>query len=381
MIGVVHEAPRATRPDRVRSPSGVPRRPQEAREAMFSAHRPAIAVRGLDVRPAARPRARRPPRAPPGTIPSSSLISYTSATVPPRSQICPACLPSEGGSMGYAAAGPRPGASRSSRAQDFLGRLHEGESHVRGQGLRRRGSRPAERRPPGSPRRRPARAADGTARRRPAARAGERAEASAITKYVPAGRVTRSRRPPARRTAGPGGRRGGQGARGVVVPARACAMAGWNGAPDVGEELLDRPHRRDQVGRPVHPADLPAGERERLARRRDRQRPLRHPRQRRDRDVLGAEREVLVDLVGHDYRVALPGDGGDRGQLVPRRAPSRSGCAGSSAGSSAVRGEAAARSASTSSRKPSGPGAGERRRAWRPPCRSRRRASRRTAPA
>ena len=86
----------------------------------------------------------------------------------------------------------------------------------------------------------------------------------------------------------------------------------------VGEELLDRAHRGDQLGGPAHPADLPPGERERLAARRDRERALAHPGQRRERDVLALEHEVLVDLVGHRDEVVLDAELRDHLELGAR---------------------------------------------------------------
>ena len=75
---------------------------------------------------------------------------------------------------------------------------------------------------------------------------------------------------------------------------------------DVREELLDGARRRDGLGRPGEPADLPARGRERLAARADRDGAVGHPRQGRHRHVHGVvEDEVLVDLVGDDPGVVL----------------------------------------------------------------------------
>ena len=63
------------------------------------------------------------------------------------------------------------------------------------------------------------------------------------------------------------------------------------------------------------PSDLPAGERERLAGRGDRDVRSAMP-ERRQRDVLTVEHEVLVDLVGDGEDVALDADAGDGLELV-----------------------------------------------------------------
>src|ERR1019366_5044695 len=76
-------------------------------------------------------------------------------------------------------------------------------------------------------------------------------------------------------------------------------------AADVGEELLDAPDRRDKLGSRGHPADLPAGERERLAGRADRYGAFAHAGQRADREVLAFVDYVLVHLVGDDQQVVL----------------------------------------------------------------------------
>ena len=86
---------------------------------------------------------------------------------------------------------------------------------------------------------------------------------------------------------------------------------------DVGEELLGGASRRHQGLGSAEPADLPAGGAERLAARRDRQRPLGHARQGGERDVARArEDEVLVDLVGDDDQVALDRHVGDEVELL-----------------------------------------------------------------
>jgi hypothetical protein len=86
-------------------------------------------------------------------------------------------------------------------------------------------------------------------------------------------------------------------------------------AADEGEELLDRLDRGDQLRGGLDPADLPAGERERLARRADPHRALAHAGEGDDRHVLAVEDQVLVDLVGHHEQVALDGQAGDGGQF------------------------------------------------------------------
>src|SRR6185312_2000801 len=84
-----------------------------------------------------------------------------------------------------------------------------------------------------------------------------------------------------------------------------------------GEELLDGPDGTHQGGRPVDPADLPAGHRERLTCRRDRQRAVGEAGQRGHRDVLDlVVGHVLVDLVGDDHRVELRGQLPDGGELL-----------------------------------------------------------------
>ncbi len=110
---------------------------------------------------------------------------------------------------------------------------------------------------------------------------------------------------------------------GVIEPARDGDLQ--RRAAGEGEELLRRARRRDQPRRPAAPADLPAGEREGLAGAGDRQRPLGHPRQRRERDVgRVVVDEVLVDLVGDRDQVVLAADPRDALQLRPREhAPGR----------------------------------------------------------
>ncbi|MPM39577.1 hypothetical protein SDC9_86211 [bioreactor metagenome] len=88
-------------------------------------------------------------------------------------------------------------------------------------------------------------------------------------------------------------------------------------AVHVREELLGRRHRGHQLGGRAHPADLPARDGEGLAGRGDLEGPLRHPGQRRQRDVRpAAEEQVLVHLVGDHHQVVLHCDPGDRVELV-----------------------------------------------------------------
>src|SRR5699024_10222464 len=83
--------------------------------------------------------------------------------------------------------------------------------------------------------------------------------------------------------------------------------------------LLGGPRPRDEVGRSGEPADLPPGAVEHLGGAGDAYRPLAHPRQRGDGDVLVAvEGQVLVDLVRDRERVELPAQGGELGQVLPR---------------------------------------------------------------
>ena len=77
-------------------------------------------------------------------------------------------------------------------------------------------------------------------------------------------------------------------------------------AVDVGEELLDRRHRLDELRRSADPADLPAGHRERLAGAGDGERALGHAGQGRERHVpASVEQQVLVHLVGDHQQVVL----------------------------------------------------------------------------
>ena len=98
-----------------------------------------------------------------------------------------------------------------------------------------------------------------------------------------------------------------------------------------GQQLLGGHHERDQVGRPAHPPDLPAGDREGLAGADERSacaRPC--PGSVASGTCVGAvEGQVLVDLVGDDDQVVLDRHLGDRRQLGPGRARCRSGCAAS----------------------------------------------------
>ena len=87
---------------------------------------------------------------------------------------------------------------------------------------------------------------------------------------------------------------------------------------DIGEELLGGADRCDERRRAARPADLPTRERERLPTRRDRERPLAHPGERRQRHVLAVVDEVLVDLVGHGEEVVLDAEPGDQLELVAR---------------------------------------------------------------
>ncbi len=110
-----------------------------------------------------------------------------------------------------------------------------------------------------------------------------------------------------------------------------------------GQELLDPAHGAHQLGRTAGPADLPAGEGVRLAHRGDRQRALRHARERGQRDVLALQHQVLVDLVGDGDQVVLDAQARRSPPARRRRARDRSGCAGVLSSSSRVRGVIAAR--------------------------------------
>ena len=101
-------------------------------------------------------------------------------------------------------------------------------------------------------------------------------------------------------------------------------MAGCIGAAvDISQELLGGARRGNQRRRAGYPADLPAGQRKRLARRRDGQRPVPLAGQRRHRYVRTVEHQMLVHLIGDDVQVVLDRDIGDRLQL--RRGQHRAG--------------------------------------------------------
>jgi hypothetical protein len=84
------------------------------------------------------------------------------------------------------------------------------------------------------------------------------------------------------------------------------------------QEVVDAPDPDRQIGRREHPADAPAGDGVGLRHRVDRDRPLAHPGQRRQRDVLSLEDEVLVDVVGEGDQVVLQAELRDEGQLLAR---------------------------------------------------------------
>ncbi len=79
-----------------------------------------------------------------------------------------------------------------------------------------------------------------------------------------------------------------------------------------------------ELGRGDHPADLPTGEREDLARRPDLDRPLGHSGKRGERsECLPVEQHVLPHLVADHDEVVLARRGGDRLLLVASEQPSR----------------------------------------------------------
>jgi len=81
--------------------------------------------------------------------------------------------------------------------------------------------------------------------------------------------------------------------------------------------LADRADGTDEFGRTGSPADLPAGEGERLASAADCDGPLGHARNRGDRHVgMPVVPQVLVGLVGQHDEVALDGDVGDSLEFV-----------------------------------------------------------------
>ena len=131
---------------------------------------------------------------------------------------------------------------------------------------------------------------------------------SVVTKYVPCG--TKTSKPASSSPAHRRSRLSRMSARNAVVVVVVEAEPDRDRVLErpgvhVRQELLRGLHRVDELGRRADPADLPAGERERLAARRDRDRAVAHPGQRRDRHVLTVEHEVLVDLVGDDEQVVL----------------------------------------------------------------------------
>ena len=111
---------------------------------------------------------------------------------------------------------------------------------------------------------------------------------------------------------------------GISQPAREVELVGERvgrgrligRARGVGEPVLRAFDGGDQLRRTTRPADLPARERERLAHAGDRQGPLGHARQGRQRHVLAPrEDEVLVHLVGDHDEVVLDRDSCDPLQL------------------------------------------------------------------
>ena len=171
-------------------------------------------------------------------------------------------------------------------------------------------------------------ASSGSRRQNSTASSNPRGAASATTKYEPLGLLTLkpARRNPAAEQVALGGE-GGCGIREVVV-----GQAESEGdrrlerrAVHVGEELLDREDRVDQLGGGDEPADLPAGEAEGLAAARDGDRALARAGQAsRSGCARRAHREgqVLVDLVGDDEGVVLVGELDDEfeGLAVEHRA-------------------------------------------------------------
>ena len=140
-------------------------------------------------------------------------------------------------------------------------------------------------------------------------------------KYVPRGIC--GSRPTVRRPAASRSRLCSQRQPGLGHPLVALVQGPGHGglerrAGDVGEELLDRVDRGDQLRRAEGPADLPAGGREGLAGRGDPHRPPAHAGKAGQRHVLGiVEDQVLVHLVTDHQHVVGDGQPGDLGQVGP----------------------------------------------------------------
>ena len=94
------------------------------------------------------------------------------------------------------------------------------------------------------------------------------------------------------------------------------------GRPD-RDEVVHLADARGELRRRDDPADAPPGDRERLARAGDRDGPLGHPLQGRDRDVGAGVLDVLVDLVGHADRVVIAAETRDELELGAREDASR----------------------------------------------------------
>ena len=82
------------------------------------------------------------------------------------------------------------------------------------------------------------------------------------------------------------------------------------------QEVVGPPHADREIRSGDHPAHPPARHGVRLRHRVDRDRPVGHARDRRERDVRAVVDDVLVDLVGEREQVVLQADRGDQLQLV-----------------------------------------------------------------
>ena len=104
---------------------------------------------------------------------------------------------------------------------------------------------------------------------------------------------------------------------------RPKATAAWRlGAVEKVRNWCARATTRSERRRRHHPTDLPAGQREDLARRADLDRPLGHPGQRRKRrEAAAVEDDMLPHLVADDDEVVLAGERRDDLQLVHSEQP------------------------------------------------------------
>ena len=148
-------------------------------------------------------------------------------------------------------------------------------------------------------------------------------------------RCEQRRSPPPRSPAHSRSRLAAQRRRERVARARAApsaaAAACWSGVPPANVRYCLTPRTAaTSSARPARPADLPAGERERLAEREIVSVRSAIPGQRRERDVLAVVDQVLVDLVGDARSRSCSTQTAASASSSPRvEAPGRSGCAAS----------------------------------------------------